>query len=155
DRRLALRLWPAPVQLRPGHEPLWIGTAQTLHFSPAVFDVLATWRPRADADPALEQVREAVADLPHRIEPHPVSGVPTLRLRTSGAGGGAEETEETEDQARYGRASGHARPRPGDNAVPALSGDAHAQPSRQDPGHSLCPRRSRARPRTSLRTRLP
>ena len=100
DRRLALRLWPAPVQLRPGHEPLWIGTAQTLHFSPAVFDALATWRPRADADPALEQVREAVADLPHRIEPHPVSGVPTLRLRTSGAGGGAEETEETEDQAR-------------------------------------------------------
>src|SRR5690606_25340768 len=42
DRRLALRLWPAPVQLRPGHEPLWIGTAQTLHFSPAVFDALAT-----------------------------------------------------------------------------------------------------------------
>ncbi|RRN54573.1 phosphatase PAP2 family protein [Pseudoxanthomonas sp. SGNA-20] len=85
DRRIVLRLWAAPVQLRPGHQPLWIGTAQTLHFTPA-FDVLATWRPHADADPALERIVEAVADLPHQVEPHPVSGLPTLRLRTAAAG---------------------------------------------------------------------
>ena len=99
QRRTALRLWPAPVQLRPGFEPLWIGTAQTLHFSPAVFDVLATWRPRPDADPALDQVREAVADLPHMVEPHPVSGLPTLRLRTS-AGVEATGAAETGDAAQ-------------------------------------------------------
>jgi len=85
DRRIALRLWPAAVSLEPGAEPLWIGTAQTLHFSPAM-GLVATWRPRPEADPALEQVSAAVADLPHRIDPHPGSGLPTLRVRTGGGG---------------------------------------------------------------------
>ena len=90
DRRLALRLWPAPVQLQPGGEPLWIGTAQTLHFSPAM-GLVATWRPRPEADPALEQVREAVTGLPHRIDPHPDSGLPTLRVRTGAATPAADD----------------------------------------------------------------
>ncbi len=82
ERRLALRLWPAPVQLEPGSAPLWIGTAQTLNFSPAM-GLVATWRPHPDVDPALEEVRAAVADLPHRTESHPQSGLPTLLLRTA------------------------------------------------------------------------
>lgn len=99
DRRIALRLWPAPVQLEPGSEPLWVGTAQTLDFSPAM-GLVATWRPRAEADPALEQVLQAVAGLPHRIDPHPESGLPTLRLRTAGTGSGADPQASAADATR-------------------------------------------------------
>ncbi|KAF1687295.1 hypothetical protein B1992_04770 [Pseudoxanthomonas broegbernensis] len=79
--RHALRLWPSPVRLQPGDAPLWIGTAQTLHFSQHL-GLVATWRPQRGADPALEQVLASVRDLPHAVAPHPDSTLPVLRVRT-------------------------------------------------------------------------
>ncbi|HET6395479.1 MAG TPA: VTT domain-containing protein [Pseudoxanthomonas sp.] len=83
-QRHALRLWPSPVRLEPGQAPLWIGTAQTLHYTRS-FGLVATWRPQRGADPALAQVLESVRDLPHAVAPHPDSRLPVLRLRTDGA----------------------------------------------------------------------
>jgi hypothetical protein len=79
--RQVLRLWPTPVQLQPGNVPLWVGTAQTLHFNHA-FGLLVTWRPERGADPALDQVLAPLRDLPHAVAPHPGSGLPVLRMRT-------------------------------------------------------------------------
>jgi len=84
-QRQALRLWASAVRLEPGGQPLWLGTAQTLHFTQSL-GLVAMWRPLRGADPALEQVRAAIGDLPHALAPHPESGLPVLRLRTPGAG---------------------------------------------------------------------
>jgi len=80
-RRYALRLWPSAVRLEPGQVPLWIGTAQTLHYTVS-FNLIASWRPQRDADPALAHVLDAVDDLPHAVQAHPETGLPVLRLRT-------------------------------------------------------------------------
>src|SRR5690606_15457106 len=69
-RRYALRLWPSAVRLEPGQVPLWIGTAQTLHYTVS-FNLIASWRPQRDADPALAHVLDAVDDLPHAVQAHP------------------------------------------------------------------------------------
>ena len=82
-QRHALRLWAGPVRLQPGDVPLWIGTAQTLHFTQS-FGLVATWRPQRGADPALEQVLTSLRDLPHALAPHPGSALPVLRVRTDG-----------------------------------------------------------------------
>src|SRR5690606_21361445 len=80
-RLVVLRLWRAPRQPRDG-TPLWIGTAQTLtHVRP--FDLFGLWSPDADASGAYALLREDLRDLAPREDPHPASGEPVLRLRTS------------------------------------------------------------------------
>ncbi|MBW8852234.1 MAG: VTT domain-containing protein [Xanthomonadales bacterium] len=80
DELLVLRLWRAPARLADGR-PLWIGTAQTLHFVRPL-PAIALWRPEAD-DPghAQARVREALAGLPLAESPHPDGGAPVLRVR--------------------------------------------------------------------------
>ncbi len=78
-RGLVLRLWRAPRQPRDG-TPLWIGTAQILaHQRP--FDLFALWSPEADTQPAYALLREDLAGLEQREDPHPTSGEPVLRLQ--------------------------------------------------------------------------
>jgi hypothetical protein len=81
--RHVLRMWPTPVQLQPGDVPLWVGTAQTLHFHHEL-GLVVTWRPQRGADPALEQVIAPLRDLPHVVAPHPGSQLPVLRVLTDG-----------------------------------------------------------------------
>src|SRR5690606_14817972 len=78
-RLVVLRLWRAPRQPRDG-TPLWVGTVQTLaHQRP--FDLFALWSPEADARPAYALLRDDLAGLAQREDPHPVSGEPVLRLQ--------------------------------------------------------------------------
>ncbi|WP_066094096.1 bifunctional DedA family/phosphatase PAP2 family protein [Xanthomonas massiliensis] len=81
----ALRLWPAPVQLQPGAQPLWLGTAQTLRYDRHLH-LLGLWLPMREADPALDAVQAALAGLPQRREFNPVGGIGVLRLRTDAPG---------------------------------------------------------------------
>ncbi|UNK58232.1 VTT domain-containing protein [Pseudoxanthomonas daejeonensis] len=81
--RHVLRLWPTPVQLQPGDVPLWVGTAQTLHFHHEL-GLVVTWRPQRGADPALDKAIASLADLPHAVAPHPGSKLPVLRVMTEG-----------------------------------------------------------------------
>lgn len=75
-----LRLWRAPVALAEG-TPLWVGSVQTLQFT-RHFDLFGLWQPRPDGHGAWDDLREAVEGLDARIDPHPQSGLPVLRLRT-------------------------------------------------------------------------
>ncbi len=84
DRMLALRLWPAPVQLQPTGKPLWIGSVQTLQHV-RVFDLIGLWRPLPRAGPSLQTLAEDVAPMRQRTQPHPESGQPVLRVRTDDA----------------------------------------------------------------------
>ena len=86
---LALRLWPAPVRLRPDDRstrsgqylPLWIGSVQTLEHQEA-FEFVGMWRPLPQASPSLQALSAAMGPLPHRTAPHPESQLPVLRIRT-------------------------------------------------------------------------
>ena len=79
--RHVLRLWPTALQLQPGDVPLWVGTAQTLHFHHEL-GLVVTWRPQRGADPALEQVIAPLQDLRHAVALHPGSRLPVLRVLT-------------------------------------------------------------------------
>ncbi|MDR1075369.1 MAG: bifunctional DedA family/phosphatase PAP2 family protein [Xanthomonadaceae bacterium] len=83
DECYALRIWQNPTRLQPGDVPLWIGTAQTLRFRHRM-KLVGTWLPIRDTDLALEQVVQGVHSLPHVVEPHPASSLPTLRVRVDG-----------------------------------------------------------------------
>jgi hypothetical protein len=76
----ALRLWPAATQLQPGDQPLWLGSAQTLHYQH--FHLMGMWRPMRGIDPSLKAVREALEGLPQEVDTHPETGMPVLRVRT-------------------------------------------------------------------------
>src|SRR5690625_3599544 len=69
-----------PVPLADGTR-LWVGPVQTLHFT-RHFDLFGLWQPRPDGHAAWDDLREAVEGLDARIEPHPRSGLPVMRLRT-------------------------------------------------------------------------
>ena len=86
DQMLALRLWPAPVQLQPSGEPLWIGSVQTLQHI-RVFDLIGLWRPLPRAGQSLQTLTEDMEPMRQRIETHPESGQPVLRIRTDAASG--------------------------------------------------------------------
>lgn len=86
EQRYVLRLWRAPLALQPGDAPLWIGSAQILHFRRA-FDLVGLWRPAADARPALQAVIEAIPGFEQTLSPHPGSGLPVLRIRIEEAAG--------------------------------------------------------------------
>jgi membrane protein DedA with SNARE-associated domain/membrane-associated phospholipid phosphatase len=80
-RRLhALRLWPAPARLE--HEPLWLGTSQTLGLTQPM-GLLSLWRPEPDDGAAHALVRRAVTDLDTRESLHPQGSAPVLRIRTA------------------------------------------------------------------------
>ena len=46
------------------------------------FRLVGVWRPLREADAALLAVSAATAPMQHRIEPHPQSKLPVLRVRT-------------------------------------------------------------------------
>lgn len=81
EQMLALRLWPAQVQLQPGGQPLWIGSVQVLQHMRA-FDLIAIWRPLPRMGLSLEALSRDVAPLMQRIERHPDSLHPVLRIRS-------------------------------------------------------------------------
>ena len=81
DHIEVLRLWRAPATLDDGTK-LWVGTSQEMrHTRP--FNQLGLWQPQSDAHEVHAGVRELLPDFDWREEPHPQSGVPTLRLRTT------------------------------------------------------------------------
>lgn len=75
----ALRLWPTPV--RPGGQPLWIGTAQTLELTKP-FGLISLWRPVPDEGAAHALVRDASRAFAAREAIHPDGSSPVLRIRT-------------------------------------------------------------------------
>lgn len=79
DRTQVLRLWRAPTALTDG-TPLWVGTVQTLHYT-RPFNLFGLWQPRADEHGAWDQLHAAVEELDTRVEPHPQSQLPVLRIR--------------------------------------------------------------------------
>lgn len=86
--RFVLRLWPANALLQPGDTPLWIGSAQVLKHQQAV-GLVGLWRPLREADAALLAVTVATEPLAHRIDAHPQSHLPVLRIRTDQQAGSA------------------------------------------------------------------
>ncbi|WP_312316806.1 VTT domain-containing protein [Stenotrophomonas sp.] len=80
----ALRLWPAPAELTPGKQPLWLGSAQTLRYEQH-FGLIGMWHPMRGIDPSLKAAREALEGLPQAVEAHPESKTPVLRVRTDHA----------------------------------------------------------------------
>ncbi len=84
EERYVLRLWQAPLRLQPDDTPLWIGSAQILHFQ-RVFGLMGLWRPAPDAQPALQAVIDAVTGMDQSLGTHPDSGLPVLRIRTEDA----------------------------------------------------------------------
>ncbi|MCA1715039.1 MAG: hypothetical protein LC715_08040 [Gammaproteobacteria bacterium] len=76
-----LRLWRAPARLADG-TPLWIGGTQTLHFGKPLA-AFSMWRPEADDGVAHVALRDALDGLPLRESPHPQTGAPVLRIRTT------------------------------------------------------------------------
>ncbi len=77
----ALRVWPAPARLQPGNQPLWLGSAQTLHYQQH-FHLIGMWRPMRGIDPSLKAVRDALDGLPQQVDTHPETQMPVLRVRT-------------------------------------------------------------------------
>jgi membrane protein DedA with SNARE-associated domain len=77
----ALRVWPAPARLQPGNQPLWLGSAQTLHYQQH-FHLIGMWRPMRGIDPSLKAVRDALNGLPQQVDTHPETQMPVLRVRT-------------------------------------------------------------------------
>jgi len=86
--RFVLRLWPANTLLQPGDTPLWIGSAQVLKHQQAL-GLIGLWRPLREADAALLAVTAATQPLAHRIDAHPQSQLPVLRIRTDEQAGSA------------------------------------------------------------------
>ena len=81
DEQYALRLWQAPAVLHDG-APLWLGSTQTLRLSRPL-GVAALWLPERDDGQAHAMVKVVLGDFESREAPHPSSGTPVLRLRTS------------------------------------------------------------------------
>ncbi len=85
NEMFALRLWPAPARLSaPVDEPLWLGSAQTLHYQQH-FNLIGMWRPMRGIDPSLNAVRQALDGLPQQVDTHPDTQMPVLRVRIPAA----------------------------------------------------------------------
>ncbi|QDH69133.1 bifunctional DedA family/phosphatase PAP2 family protein [Marilutibacter alkalisoli] len=80
-RLQALRLWPAPAALDDG-TPLWLGATQYLHLARPL-GAASLWRPDPDPGEVLDQVGAALDGFEHIMAPHPATGLPVLRLRTT------------------------------------------------------------------------
>ena len=81
DELYALRLWPAPAQLQPGQAPLWLGSAQTLHYK-RHFKLFGLWLPRPGTEPALDALRQALEGMETREQVLPESEMPLLMVRS-------------------------------------------------------------------------
>ncbi|SBV36765.1 Phosphoesterase PA-phosphatase related [uncultured Stenotrophomonas sp.] len=81
DEMYALRLWPAPAQLQPGQVPLWLGSAQTLHYK-RHFRLFGLWLPLPGTEPALAALRQALDGMETREQVLPESGVPLLMIHS-------------------------------------------------------------------------
>ncbi|NYZ63381.1 bifunctional DedA family/phosphatase PAP2 family protein [Luteimonas deserti] len=81
DHLEVLRLWRAPVQLDDGAD-LWVGTSQSMRYM-RHFGVLGLWQPQTDAQGVHRGLREILDGFAPREEPHPQTGIPTLRLHTA------------------------------------------------------------------------
>ena len=82
DELHVLRLWPAPVQLQPGQQPLWLGTVQTLHYQ-RHFRLFGLWLPSPGTEPALATLRQALDDgVETRTQVLPESALPLLLIRS-------------------------------------------------------------------------
>jgi len=82
DEQYAVRLWPAPVALADG-TPLWLGTTQTLQVSKPL-GAAVLWRPVAHDGEAHAEMRSALDGFDTLDSPHPDTGMPVLRIRTTG-----------------------------------------------------------------------
>ena len=89
EQLLALRLWRAPAQLQPGDLPTWIGSVQTLEHRRAL-GVIGVWLPLPLGREPLDGLVGDIGALEYRIEPHPQSGLPVMRIRTDDARAGGE-----------------------------------------------------------------
>jgi membrane protein DedA with SNARE-associated domain/membrane-associated phospholipid phosphatase len=83
DELHALRLWPAPATLSDG-TALWLGSTQTLRAT-KLLGVATLWLPEPDTGHAHGVVRAAMTSFDNAENPHPDSGTPVLRLRTTPA----------------------------------------------------------------------
>lgn len=63
EEREVLRLWPAPYSLGRGDEPLWLGTAQTLHFALRGDGFVRYWAAQDDQSVAFARVAADTASL--------------------------------------------------------------------------------------------
>jgi len=81
DELHALRLWPAPVRLQPGHAPLWLGSAQTLRFQ-RHFKLFGLWLPLRGVDPALAAVTQSLDGMQTRTQAMPENGMQLLMIRS-------------------------------------------------------------------------
>ncbi len=77
-----LRLWPAPYQLSPGGEPLWIGAVQELQFTEQ-FDFFRYWAVQPEPDTALAQLRGDLRGLMQTMDAEAAGGAELLRLRAA------------------------------------------------------------------------
>ncbi len=80
DEIYALRLWPSPVQLQPGQQPVWLGSAQTLRYQRHL-KLFGVWRPLRGVDPALDALKQALGELDNRQTTQPETGMPVLMIR--------------------------------------------------------------------------
>jgi hypothetical protein len=79
-------LWPAPARLDDGM-PLWLGSTQTLRAT-RLFGAATLWQPEPDTGHAHAALRGALQAFNGIESPHPVSGMPVLRLRSQNADAG-------------------------------------------------------------------
>ncbi|HHW4679124.1 MAG TPA: VTT domain-containing protein [Xylella sp.] len=79
DECHVLRLWPAAAQLQPGQQPLWLGSAQTLHYA-RHFSLIGLWYPQHGMDPALKELQSSLTSLRYREERHSNIGIPVLLI---------------------------------------------------------------------------
>ncbi|WP_045767186.1 bifunctional DedA family/phosphatase PAP2 family protein [Xanthomonas albilineans] len=82
DELYALRLWPAAARLQPGNLPLWLGSVQRLRYE-RHFNLIGMWRPLPDTESALDEVTDALHDLPKRKEVHHSSQGSVLLVRSN------------------------------------------------------------------------
>src|SRR5690625_4368769 len=81
ERAQGLRLWRAPVALAED-TPRWVGWAEPRPCT-RPFNLFGLWQPRADGHAAWDDLQNAVEALDVRVEPHPRSGLPVMRIRTA------------------------------------------------------------------------
>jgi membrane protein DedA with SNARE-associated domain/membrane-associated phospholipid phosphatase len=78
-----LRLWRAPARLDDGAE-LWFGTSQAMRYTKP-FNAFGLWLPQPGTHEVHAGLRALLEEFEWREDPHPQSGMPTLRLRTTAA----------------------------------------------------------------------
>ena len=81
DEMYALRLWPSAVQLQPGQQPVWVGSAQTLRYERHL-KLFGAWRPLRGVDPALDALKQSLDGVQSQQQVQPDTGLPLLMIRS-------------------------------------------------------------------------